>query len=461
VRKLAPNKHGPILLLVGPPGVGKTSLGKSIASSLGRKYVRISLGGVRDEAEVRGHRRTYIGALPGRIVAGLKKAGSMNPVFVLDEIDKLAADMRGDPAAAMLEVLDPEQNKDFVDHYVEVSVDLSRVMFICTANTTETISQPLLDRMEMVELAGYTTLEKLAIAKNHLVPKQLGEHGISREQLEIADEALEEIIHSYTREAGVRNLEREIAAVCRGAAVKVAEGHTAVSFDKARVEELLGPPRHVSDSAERKPEVGVVTGLAWTPVGGDIMFIETRTYPGKGDVKLTGQLGDVMKESAQAAFSWTRSNATRLGIDHDKLSSLDLHIHLPQGAIKKDGPSAGVALTCAVVSVFTNRPIRNDIALTGEIDLRGHALPVGGIKEKVIAAHRAGIKIVFLPERNRKDTIDIPEEVTKELELRFMTTIDDALSVALGDPSPATDPEPAIPPPTAPSRGSVGERLPS
>jgi ATP-dependent Lon protease len=461
VRKLAPNKHGPILLLVGPPGVGKTSLGKSIASSLGRKYVRISLGGVRDEAEVRGHRRTYIGALPGRIVAGLKKAGSMNPVFVLDEIDKLAADMRGDPAAAMLEVLDPEQNKDFVDHYVEVPVDLSRVMFICTANTTETISQPLLDRMEMVELAGYTTLEKLAIAKNHLVPKQLGEHGISREQLEIADEALEEIIHSYTREAGVRNLEREIAAVCRGAAVKVAEGHAAVSFAKAQIEELLGPPRHVSDSAERKPEVGVVTGLAWTPVGGDIMFIETRTYPGKGDVKLTGQLGDVMKESAQAAFSWARSNATRLGIDHDKLSSLDLHIHLPQGAIKKDGPSAGVALTCAVVSVFTNRPIRNDIAITGEIDLRGHALPVGGIKEKVIAAHRAGIKIVFLPERNRKDTIDIPEEVTKELELRFMTTIDDALSVALGDTSPATEPEPAIPPPTAPSRGSVGERLPS
>jgi ATP-dependent Lon protease len=462
VRKLAPNKHGPILLLVGPPGVGKTSLGKSIASSLGRKYVRISLGGVRDEAEVRGHRRTYIGALPGRIVAGLKKAGSMNPVFVLDEIDKLAADMRGDPAAAMLEVLDPEQNKDFVDHYVEVPVDLSKVMFICTANTTETISQPLLDRMEMVELSGYTTVEKLAIAKDHLVPKQLGEHGITREQLEIADEALQEIIHSYTREAGVRNLEREIAAVCRGAAVKVAEGHTTVKFDKQQLEDLLGPPRHVSDSAERKPEVGVITGLAWTPVGGDIMFIETRTYPGKGDVKLTGQLGDVMKESAQAAFSWTRSNAGRLGIDQDQFSTRDLHIHLPQGAIKKDGPSAGVALTCAVVSVFTNRPIRNDIAITGEIDLRGHALPVGGIKEKVIAAHRAGIKIVFLPERNRKDTIDIPEEVTKELELRFMTKIDDALSVALADAPPTPDPEPAIPPPTAPTgRGSVGERLPS
>ena len=461
VRKLAPNKHGPILLLVGPPGVGKTSLGKSIASSLGRKYVRISLGGVRDEAEVRGHRRTYIGALPGRIVSGLKKAGSMNPVFVLDEIDKLAADMRGDPAAAMLEVLDPEQNKDFVDHYVEVSVDLSKVMFICTANTTETISQPLMDRMEMVELSGYTSLEKLAIAKNHLVPKQLGEHGITREQLELKDEALVEIIHSYTREAGVRNLEREIAAVCRGAAVRVAEGLTDVAFGKQQLEDLLGPPRYVVDSAGRQPEVGLVTGLAWTPVGGDIMFIETRIYPGKGEVRLTGQMGDVMKESAQAAVSWTRSNAARLGIDHDKIATSDLHIHLPQGAIKKDGPSAGVALTCAVVSVFTKRPIRNDIALTGEIDLRGNALPVGGIKEKVIAAHRSGIKIVFLPARNQKDTIDIPDEVKNELELRYMTKIDDALSVVLGEAPAAPDPEPAIPPPTAPSRGSVGDHLPS
>jgi ATP-dependent Lon protease len=461
VRKLAPNKHGPILLLVGPPGVGKTSLGKSIASSLGRKYVRISLGGVRDEAEIRGHRRTYIGALPGRIVAGLKKAGSMNPVFVLDEVDKLAADMRGDPAAAMLEVLDPEQNKDFVDHYVEVPVDLSKVMFICTANTLETISQPLIDRMEMVELSGYTTVEKLAIAKNHLVPKQLVEHGIAKDQLQLDDEALEDVIHSYTREAGVRNLEREIAAVCRGAAVKVAEGATGVHITKSQLELLLGPPRFVSDTAERKPEVGVVTGLAWTPVGGDIMFIEARAYPGKGEFRITGQPGDVMKESAAAAVSWVRSNAARLGIDHDKIMASDLHIHLPQGAIKKDGPSAGVALTCAVVSVFTKRPIRNDVAITGEIDLRGHALPVGGIKEKVLAAHRAGIKIVFLPERNQKDTLDIPEEVRNQLDLRFMTKIDDALQVALGDAPPPTEPEPAIPPPTAPSRGSMGERLPS
>jgi len=461
VRKLAPAKHGPILLLVGPPGVGKTSLGKSIASALGRKYVRISLGGVRDEAEIRGHRRTYIGALPGRIVAGLKKAGSMNPVFVLDEIDKLAADMRGDPAAAMLEVLDPEQNKDFVDHYVEVPVDLSKVMFICTANQIDTISQPLLDRMEMVELSGYTTVEKLAIAKNHLVPKQLGEHGIGKDQLQLEDAALEEIIHSYTREAGVRNLEREIAAVCRGAAVKVAEGQTSLHVTKELLQELLGPLRFVSDTAERKPEIGVITGLAWTPVGGDIMFIEARIYPGKGDVRLTGQMGDVMKESATAAVSWMRSNAARLGIDSDKIASSDLHIHLPQGAIKKDGPSAGVALTCAVVSVFTKRPIRNDVAITGEIDLRGHALPIGGVKEKVLAAHRAGIKIVFLPERNRKDTIDIPEEIRNQLDIRFMTKIDDALEVALGEPPPASEPEPAIPPPTAPSRGSMGDRLPS
>ncbi|HET9620778.1 MAG TPA: endopeptidase La [Kofleriaceae bacterium] len=461
VRKLAPNKHGPILLLIGPPGVGKTSLGKSIASSLGRKYVRISLGGVRDEAEVRGHRRTYIGALPGRIVAGLKKAGSMNPVFVLDEIDKLAADMRGDPAAAMLEVLDPEQNKDFVDHYVEVPVDLSKVMFICTANQLDTISQPLLDRMETVELSGYTSVEKLAIAKNHLLPKQLGEHGIGKDQLELDDEVLTEIIHSYTREAGVRNLEREIAAVCRGAAVRVAEGAAKVDFDKRALEELLGPPRHVNDTANRQPEVGVITGLAWTPVGGDIMFIECRIYPGKGEVKLTGQMGDVMKESAQAAFSWTRANAVRLGIDPEKLANSDLHIHLPQGAIKKDGPSAGVALTIAVVSVFTGRPVRNDIAITGEIDLRGHALPIGGVKEKVIAAHRAGIKIVFLPERNMKDTIDIPDEVKTALDIRTMTKIDDALQVALADKPAAPDPEPAIPPPTAPARGNMGDRLPS
>ncbi|MBL9014753.1 MAG: endopeptidase La, partial [Myxococcales bacterium] len=331
----------------------------------------------------------------------------------------------------------------------------------CTANQLDTISQPLLDRMEMVELSGYTAVEKLAIAKNHLLPKQLGEHGIGKDQVDITDETLQEIIHSYTREAGVRNLEREIAAVCRGAAVKVAEGATHVKVDKAQLEEMLGPPRYVSDTAERKPEVGIITGLAWTPVGGDIMFIECRTYHGKGDVRLTGQMGDVMKESAQAAVTWMRANATRLGIDHEKIASSDIHIHLPQGAIKKDGPSAGVALTVAVVSVFTGRPIRNDVAITGEIDLRGHALPIGGVKEKVLAAHRAGIKIVFLPERNKKDTIDIPDEVKSQLDIRFMSKIDDALAVALGDAPSTPEPEPAIPPPTAPSRGNVGERLPS
>jgi ATP-dependent Lon protease len=316
--------------------------------------------------------------------------------------------------------------------------------------------------MEMVELSGYTSVEKLAIAKNHLLPKQLGEHGIGKEQLELDDEALTEVIHSYTREAGVRNLEREIAAVCRGAAVKVAEGATSVHVTKGDLDSLLGPVRHVSDTAERKPEIGVITGLAWTPVGGDIMFIECRIFPGKGELRLTGQLGDVMKESATAAVSWMRSNAVRLGIDPDKIAASDIHIHLPQGGIKKDGPSAGVALTTAVVSVFTKRPIRNDVAITGEIDLRGHALPVGGIKEKVLAAHRAGIKIVFLPERNKKDTIDIPDEVKAQLDLRYMSKIDDALAVALGDAPATPEPEPAIPPPTAPTgRGSVGERLPS
>ena len=316
--------------------------------------------------------------------------------------------------------------------------------------------------MEMVELTGYTSVEKLAIAKNHLLPKQLGEHGITREQLDLDDTALKEIISSYTREAGVRNLEREIAAVCRGAAVKIAEGTEKIHVGMEELAELLGPARYTHDAAERKPEVGVITGLAWTPVGGDIMFIETRIYPGKGDVRLTGQMGDVMKESATAAVSWTRANAVRLGIDPDKIANSDLHIHLPQGGIKKDGPSAGVALTCAVVSAFTKRPIRNDVAITGEVDLRGNALPVGGIKEKVLAAHRAGIKLIFLPERNRKDILEIPDEVRNELDFRFMKKVDEALAVALGDPPATPDTEPAIPPPAAPTgRGAVGSSLPS
>ncbi|HVK72582.1 MAG TPA: endopeptidase La [Kofleriaceae bacterium] len=463
VRKLAPQKQGPILLFVGPPGVGKTSLGRSIAQSLGRKYVRISLGGVRDEAEIRGHRRTYIGALPGRIVAGLKKAGSMNPVFVLDEIDKMTADMRGDPAAAMLEVLDPEQNKEFTDHYVEVPVDLSKIMFIATANSLDSIPGPLLDRMELIELPGYTALEKQAIAKRHLVPKQTAEHGIEKDKLTIDDDALLDLIHGWTREAGVRNLEREIASLCRAAAVKLASGEAeSVHLGAADLPEILGPARVTSDVAGRRPEVGVITGLAWTPTGGDVMFIEARAFQGKGDLRLTGQLGDVMKESATAAHSWVRSNAARLGIEHDKILATDIHVHLPQGAVKKDGPSAGVALTIALVSAVSGRPVRNDVAITGEIDLRGRALPVGGIKEKLLAAHRAGIKVVFVPARNEKDLIDVPPEVKAELDIRLMQRIDDAMAVALGPKPAESDTPPAIPPPTSTggTRG-VTERLPS
>jgi ATP-dependent Lon protease len=462
VRKLAPQKQGPILLFVGPPGVGKTSLGRSIAHALERKYVRVSLGGVRDEAEVRGHRRTYIGALPGRIIGGLKKAGSMNPVFVLDEIDKMTADMRGDPAAAMLEVLDPEQNKEFTDHYVEVPVDLSKVMFIATANSLDTIPGPLLDRMELIELPGYTALEKLAIARRHLVPKQTAEHGIEKDKLDITDEAISDIIHGWTREAGVRNLERELASLCRSAAVKLASGEAeTVAVGKDELTDILGPAKFSSDMAGRKPEVGVITGLAWTPTGGDVMFIETRAFQGKGDLRLTGQLGDVMKESATAAHSWVRSNAARLGIESDKIAATDLHIHLPQGAVKKDGPSAGVALTVALVSALSRRPVRNDVAITGEIDLRGHALPVGGIKEKLLAAHRAGIKVVFVPERNEKDLIELPPEVRNDLDIRLMKKIDDALNVAL-EPMPLAEPAPSsMPPPGVGSGGQVPVNLPS
>jgi ATP-dependent Lon protease len=462
VRKLAPQKQGPILLFVGPPGVGKTSLGRSIAHALERKYVRISLGGVRDEAEVRGHRRTYIGALPGRIVSSLKKAGSMNPVFVLDEIDKMTADMRGDPAAAMLEVLDPEQNKEFTDHYIEVPVDLSKVMFIATANSLDSIPGPLLDRMELIELPGYTSLEKQAIAKRHLVPKQTAEHGIEKDKMEIDDAALADVVHGWTREAGVRNLERELASLCRFAAVKLASGEAeTVRIEPGDLPAILGPAKFSSDMAGRKPEIGVITGLAWTPVGGDVMFIETRAFQGKGELRLTGQLGDVMKESATAAHSWVRSNAARLGIDSDMIAATDLHVHLPQGGVKKDGPSAGVALTCALVSALSRRPVRNDVAITGEIDLRGHALPVGGIKEKLLAAHRAGIKVVFVPERNAKDLIDIPNEVKAELDIRLMSKIDDALQVAL-EPAPVTtEPPPSMPPPVSSGGRVPVENLPS
>jgi ATP-dependent Lon protease len=464
VRTLAPDKHGPILCLVGPPGVGKTSLGRSIAAALGRKYVRAALGGVRDESEIRGHRRTYIGALPGRIASSLKKAGAMNPVFVLDEIDKLAHDVRGDPASALLEVLDPEQNKDFVDHYLEVALDLSKVMFIATANQLDTIPAPLLDRMEVIELPGYTSEEKGEIARRHLLPRQMAEHGLAKEQVEVADDAIDGLIASYTREAGVRNLEREIAALCRSAAVKIAGRESShVRITAAELEELLGPARFHSEVASREPEVGVSTGLAWTPVGGDILFIEVRLMPGKGDLKLTGQVGDVMRESVMTALSWTKANADKLGVDLDKLQNHDLHVHLPQGGIKKDGPSAGVALAAALVSAFTGRPVRSDVAITGEINLRGRAMPVGGIKEKVIAAHRAGIKVVFLPEHNFKDAAEIPAQVLRELDIRFMKRASEALEVALAPAASKPDaPIPPVPPPVGSgSRTSTGGILPS
>jgi ATP-dependent Lon protease len=437
VRKLAPDKHGPILCLVGPPGVGKTSLGRSIATALNRRYVRTALGGVRDEAEIRGHRRTYIGALPGRIANALKKAGSMNPVMVLDELDKLGSDHRGDPSSALLEVLDPEQNKAFSDHYLEIDLDLSRVMFIATANQTETIPPPLLDRLEIIRIPGYTLEEKRVIARKHLLPKQVAEHGLERDQITLEDEALDDMIAHYTREAGVRNLEREIAAVCRYAAVEVAgSGVSSVKVTKELLGEVLGPPDFFSESANRRPEVGVCAGLAWTPTGGEILFVEARAMPGKGMLKLTGQMGDVMSESANAAFSWVRANATKLGIDSGLLQAADIHLHLPSGAVRKDGPSAGVAIVTALMSLFTHKPVRSDVAITGEVTLRGLVLPVGGIKEKVLAAHRGGIRTVILPERNRKDIEDIPVEVRRDLDIRFAKRVDEVLEVALAEAGP-------------------------
>ncbi|HUH05381.1 MAG TPA: endopeptidase La, partial [Kofleriaceae bacterium] len=449
VRKLAPDKHGPILCLVGPPGVGKTSLGRSIAHALGREYVRAALGGVRDESEIRGHRRTYIGALPGRIVSNLKKAKTMNPVFVLDEVDKLGADQRGDPTSALLEVLDPEQNCAFVDHYLEVPVDLSKVMFLATANQLETIPLPLLDRMEIIHVPSYTREEKRTIARNHLLPKQMAEHGLEAGTITMDDETLDLIVAGYTREAGVRNLARELGALCRAVAVDIASG----KLDKrvigpAEIEELLGPRRQHDDTAGREPEVGVVTGMAWTPTGGDILFIEVREMPGTGQLKLTGQVGDVMRESALAALSWLRANGERFGIDAERFQRSDLHIHLPAGAIRKDGPSAGVALTAVLVSLYSNRPIRHDVAITGEVTLRGKVLPVGGIKEKLLAAHRAGISTIVLPKRNEKDLVDIPSSVRDELEIHLVSKVEEALEIALGAPLPLPDAEPAPPPTT-------------
>ncbi len=439
VRKLKADKKGPILCLVGPPGVGKTSLGKSIAKAVGRKFVRVSLGGVRDEAEIRGHRRTYVGSLPGRIIQGIKRAGTNNPVFVLDEIDKLGHDFRGDPSSALLEVLDPEQNNSFSDHYLEVPFDLSGVMFIATANILDPVPAALRDRLEILELPGYTRNEKTMIARQFLIPKQIEEHGMTDAQLSFNEGSVSEIIDSYTREAGVRNLEREVGSVCRGVAVKVAEGQVQGKIDitAENVSDFLGPQKFMSEMAERTAVPGVATGLAWTAVGGDILFIEATRMPGKSTLMLTGQLGDVMKESAQAATSFVRARARSYGIDENFLEKADLHIHVPAGAISKDGPSAGVTMFVALTSMITGIPVRPDVAMTGEITLRGNVLPVGGIKEKLLAAHRAGIKRVVLPERNRKDIVDVPDEVKKDLEIIHVTRMDEVLPLVLTQPLPA------------------------
>ncbi|MDP9121603.1 MAG: endopeptidase La [Acidobacteriota bacterium] len=437
VRKLKKDKKGPILCLIGPPGVGKTSLGRSIARALGRKFVRISLGGVHDEAAIRGHRRTYVGALPGQIIQGMKKAATINPVFMMDEVDKIGHDFRGDPAAALLEVLDPEQNNTFADHYLEIPYDLSNVMFVATANIADPIPAPLRDRMEILEIPGYTRREKLAIARRHLIPKQLEEHGITKEQLDITDKAVDIVIDFYTREAGVRTLERQIASVIRGVAVKIAEGDTTPRKvdDEEQVREFLGPQKYTSEVAERTEEAGVATGLAWTSVGGEILFIEATRMYGSGKLQLTGQLGDVMKESAQAALSYVRTNAERYGISKDFLEKSDIHIHIPAGAMPKDGPSAGVTMFTALVSMLTGIRVRHDVAMTGEITLRGRVLPVGGLKEKLLAAMRVGLKTVLIPQGNQRDLAEIPRSELRGVHIVLVRTMDDVLREALCHPS--------------------------
>jgi ATP-dependent Lon protease len=443
VRKLAPDAKAPILCFVGPPGVGKTSLGRSIARAMARNFTRASLGGVRDEAEIRGHRRTYVGAMPGRIVQSLRRSGSRNPVFLLDEIDKLGADFRGDPSSALLEVLDPEQNSTFSDHYLEVPFDLSKVLFIATANSLSTIPPALLDRMEVIELPGYTDRDKLAIARRHLVPKQLEAHGLRADQVTLSDEAIERVVHEYTREAGVRNLERNFATLFRKAAARIAAARgdgtepAALTIDAEFVGEALGAPPHLPESAERTNVPGVVVGLAATAHGGDILFIEATAVAGGEGVRLrlTGQLGDVMRESAEAALSWVRANAERYELGAEALRGGEIHLHVPAGAVPKDGPSAGVALATAILSALSGRRALGTAAMTGEISLRGRVLPVGGIKDKVLAASRAGIERVILPGRNRKDLIEVPEEVRDKLEFRFVEGVDEAIAAAL-EPGP-------------------------
>jgi ATP-dependent Lon protease len=436
VRKVKGNTKGPILCLIGPPGVGKTSLGKSIAKALGREFVRVSLGGVHDEAQIRGHRRTYVGALPGQIIQGIKKAGTTTPVFMLDEVDKLGSDYRGDPSSALLEVLDPEQNDTFADHYMEIPYDLSKVVFVATANVGDTISPPLRDRMEIIELPGYTRTEKLSIARRHLLPKQLREHGMTAEQIDVTDEAIQTVIDGYTREAGVRSLERHIAAIVRAAVVQAAEGKIdgqVVVRTEDDLRRSLGPAKFTNEVAERTDDPGVATGLAWTPVGGAILFVEATKMPGKGKLTLTGQLGDVMKESATAALSYVRANAERFGVSRNFVDDSDIHIHVPAGAMPKDGPSAGVTMLSALVSLVTGVRVRHDVAMTGEITLRGRVLPIGGLKEKVLAAHRAGIKRVIVPERNRADLDEVPDEIKSSLEFVFANKMDEVIEAALED----------------------------
>src|SRR5512136_961100 len=450
VRKLKANMKGPILCFVGPPGVGKTSLGKSIARTMGRKFMRISLGGVRDEAEIRGHRRTYVGALPGRIIQGIKKAGSNNPIFMLDEVDKIGMDFRGDPSSALLEVLDPEQNFSFSDHYIDVNFDLSKVMFITTANVLDTIPPALRDRMETLELPGYSEDQKMMIAKEFLIPKQINEHGLSSEFIEFHDTAIQTIISSYTREAGVRNLEREIATICRGVAKDVARGMMEkVVIGSESLHKYLGPVKFFLEVAERTSNPGVATGLAWTPTGGDIIFVEATKMRGEKGLTLTGQLGDVMKESAQAALAYVRSKSKELGIEEDFFEKNDIHIHVPAGAIPKDGPSAGVTMFVALTSLLTNKSVRNDVAMTGEITLRGLVLPVGGIKEKVLAGMRAGIRTIILPKKNEKDLEEIPEHIRAQLNFQFIQRMDEAIELALKQTETRASEREAVSPPVS------------
>jgi ATP-dependent Lon protease len=432
VRKLKKKMKGPILCFVGPPGVGKTSLGRSIARALGRKFVRISLGGVRDEAEIRGHRRTYIGALPGKVIQGIKQAGTNNPVFMMDEVDKVGADFRGDPSAALLEVLDPEQNVSFTDHYLGVAFDLRNVMFITTANLADPILPALKDRMEIIEISGYTEEEKLHIANRYILPRQLEEHGISKKLLEITDEAILKVIQSYTREAGLRNLEREVATICRKVARDVAEGKKGLTrVTGAGLTRYLGAPKFLPEPEQEKDEVGVATGLAWTQTGGDILYIECTMMRGKGNLSLTGHLGDVMKESAQAALSYARSRGASLGIKEETFARNDVHIHVPAGAIPKDGPSAGITMATALISALTRTPVRRDVAMTGEITLRGKVLPIGGLKEKALAARRMGVKTVIVPSKNDKDVKELPANVRRGMQFVYVDDMDDVLKVAL------------------------------